>query len=364
MEMDREEITTEIEQASMFEATAEMEKRRILVGIDLGTYRTVVMSDNNDKMLIRSVVGYPKDVISQKMVGEGPLFGNEAMEKRNFLDMCFPLAEGVIREASDRDYRAARELVRHVVELVKNHSDVEVCGIIGVPARASVVNKELLLRVAKELMTKTLVVSEPFMVAYSLNKLSKCVVVDIGAGTVDICCMKGSVPAPEDQVTTFKGGDYIDERLEMAIARRYPGVQITKSVACRIKEEHAFVGEPEKPVEVILRAEGKPARFDVTREIRTVCESVVPDILEQVKMLITSFDPEDQEDALRNIYLAGGGSRIQGLDKMIAAGLGEYGEVRVTAVDDPEYIGAAGALRLAKEVPAAHWGQIGLMFGG
>ncbi|MDA8164391.1 MAG: MamK family actin-like protein [Desulfobacteraceae bacterium] len=342
----------------------EVARHQVMVGIDLGTCRTVVMSDKGDKLLIRSVVGYPKDIISRQMVGEGPLFGAEALEKRNFLDLCFPLAEGVVREASERDYRAARELVRHVVDLVRNGTDVEVCGIIGVPARASVMNKELLLKVAREMMTKTLVVSEPFMVAYALTRLNKCIVIDIGAGTVDICCMKGSVPAPEDQVTTFKGGDYIDERLEAAIARRYPGVQVTKSVACAIKEEHAFVGEPEQPVEVTLRAEGKPARFDVTREIRTVCESIVPDILEQVETLITSFDPEDQEDALKNIILAGGGSRIRGLDRMIADRLQEYGEVQVTCVDNPEYVGAIGALKLAKEVPPAHWAQIGLMFGG
>ncbi|MDF1614241.1 MamK family actin-like protein [Desulfurivibrio dismutans] len=335
-----------------------------LVGIDLGTCRTVVIGADGQELEIRSVVGYPKDIISRQAVGDGPLFGHEALEKRNFLELCYPLAEGVIRDASERDYQAARELIHHVVAGIKENSGGgPVSGIIGVPARASLMNKEVLLQVAREVMDTTLVVSEPFMVAYALGKLNRCIIVDIGAGTVDVCCMKGSVPAPEDQVTTFKGGDYLDERLEAAILRRHPGVQITRSLACRIKEEHAFVGEPERPVEVTLRVDGKPVRFDVTEELRTVCESMVPNIVEQVETLIASFDPEDQEETLKNIYLAGCGSRIRGLDRMLTNALQDYGDVRITCVDDPERIGAKGALKLALEVPPGHWPEIGLMFG-
>ena len=340
-------------------------KGRLTVGIDLGTCRTVIITDGGEELEIRSLVGYPKDIISRQAVGDGPLFGVEALEKRNFLDLCSPLAEGVIREASERDYRAAKELLHHIIDLVRaGDDDLEVSGIIGVPARASIMNKEVLLRVAREVMGKALVVSEPFMVAYALGKLNRCIIIDIGAGTVDICCMKGSVPAPEDQVTTFKGGDYLDDRLEAAISRRHPGVQITRSLACRIKEEHAFVGEPERAVEVTLRVEGKPARFDITEDLRTVCESMVPAIVEQVELLIASFDPEDQEEALQNIYLAGCGSRIRGLDRMITTALKDYGPVKVTCVDDPERIGAVGALKLAREVPPSHWAEIGMMFGG
>lgn len=337
--------------------------KRIIVGIDLGTCRTAVMSDKGTKLLARSVVGYPKDIISEKVVGSKPLFGDNAIENRNFLDLCYPLADGVIREASERDYQAAYELLGHVVGLARDGGeDCEVCGIIGVPARASIMNKELLLSIAKQYMAKALVVSEPFMVAYELNKLSNCIVIDIGAGTVDICCMKGTVPIPDDQVTFLKGGDFIDERLALAITRRYPGVQMTEAVACAIKEQHAFVGEPTGKVMVTLRDEGKPAQFDVTDDIRSVCESIVPDICEHLETLITKFNPEDQELALKNIVLAGGGSRIKGLAGMIAEQMHEYGEVKVVAVSNPEYVGCSGALKLATEIPLDMWGEIGVMF--
>ncbi len=334
---------------------------KITVGIDLGTCRTAIMSDRGAKLLARSVVGYPKDIISEKMVGKGPIFGDEAIEKHNFLDLCYPLADGVIREASERDYQAAYELLGHLVTLAKQGEDVEVSGIIGVPARASIMNKELLLTIAEKFMTKALVVSEPFMVAYQLNNLTNCIVIDIGAGTVDICGMKGTVPIADDQVTFLKGGDYIDERLGQSITRHYPGVQMTDSVACAIKEQYACVDGSKKAI-VTLRHEGKPAEYDVTDDVNAVCESIVPDICEHIENLIQKFNPEDQEATLQNIILAGGGSRITGLADKIVEHLAEYGDVKVTAVDDPEFVGCAGALKLATEIPEDMWSQIGVMF--
>ncbi len=343
------------------EVVAASKSGKITVGIDLGTCRTAIMSDRGAKLLARSVVGYPKDIISEKMVGKGPIFGDEAMEKRNFLDLCYPLADGVIREASERDYKAAYELLGHLVELAKKGEDVEVCGIIGVPARASIMNKELLLTIAEKFMTKALVVSEPFMVAYQLKNLTNCIVIDIGAGTVDICGMKGTVPVADDQVTFLKGGDYIDERLGQSITRHYPGVQMTDAVACAIKEKFASVDRSKKAV-VTLRLEGKPHEFDVTDDVNAVCESIVPDICEHIENLIQKFDPADQAATLQNIILAGGGSRIAGLADMIVEHLADYGEVKVTAVDDPEFVGCAGALKLATEIPEEMWSQIGVMF--
>ena len=147
------------------------------------------------------------------------------------------------------------------------------------------------------------------------------------------------------------------------MARHYPGVQITESVACAIKEAHAFVGEPQAPVIAKLRMEGKPVEFDVTEDVSAVCEIIVPDIVEQLETLIMKFDPEDQEEALKNIILAGGGSRIRGLDRMIAHQMKDYGQVIVTCVDDPEFVGSAGALKLATEIPPGKWPEIGVMFG-
>ncbi|MEE8484682.1 MAG: MamK family actin-like protein [Nitrospinota bacterium] len=338
-------------------------KNQLLLGIDLGTSRTVVMSDGGTKTMVSSVVGYPKDIIAIKLLGQAHIIGEEAVEKRSYLELYHPLQDGVLKEASERDQEAARLLVGHAVGLAEPRQGDEVCGIIGVPARASIANKERLLKIAKEYLDIAMVVSEPFMVAYHMGKLKNSIIVDIGAGTIDICAMKGTLPAAEDQATIIKGGDYIDELLATAINESYPEVQMTTHLARTIKEKHSFVGEPPEKAFVRLRAGGKPSSFDLTDEIRVACETVVSIIVENLEALILRFDPEDQEEALRNIYVAGGGSQIRGLDNVLALSLADYGDVRVQCVSDPEYAGCAGALKLSMDLPPKYWDQVGDLAG-
>ena len=332
---------------------------QLIIGVDLGTSRTAVMSNQGYKQITRSIVGYPKDIIGIKLLGKAQVFGDEALKNRSALTLYHPLEDGVIRDASERDYIAALELLKHVVHEAKQGAEIQVAGIIGVPSRASIMNKELLLQIAKEVMSTALVVSEPFMVAYHLNKLNDAIIVDIGAGTVDICGVKGSVPGQKDQITTLKGGDYIDERLESAIQQKFYDVQITRNLVRVIKEQHAFVGEPAGPIKITLRSDGKPAEYDITREIRSVCESIIPDIVENIISIMKGYDPENQVDVLQNIYLAGGGSNIKGIASMVEKMLGDYGSVKVTCVADPDFAGCSGALKLAMDLPAEHWDKIG-----
>jgi len=336
---------------------------RLLLGIDLGTSRTAVMSDRGYKNIIRSVVGYPKDIIGVKMLGKTQVFGDEALKRRSALTLYHPLQDGVIRETGDGDYNAAAELIRHVVAMACEGETGAPSGIIGVPARASIINKELLLTVAREVLSAVMVVSEPFMVAYAMGMFSNAIVIDIGGGTVDICGMKGTVPTSDDQITLLKGGDYLDERLQGAISQQYPETQVTRNLARLIKEKYGFVGTTDEPVRVTLRAEGRPRLYDVTDEIRTVCESIVPEIVEHLAVIFRGYDPEDQPEVLQNIILAGGGSRIRGLDLMLAQRLQEYGKARVVCVDDPDFIGCGGALKMAQEVPPEYWNQVGFVGG-
>ncbi|MEO5378728.1 MAG: rod shape-determining protein [Magnetococcus sp. DMHC-6] len=336
---------------------------RHLLGIDLGTSCTAVMSNRGAKFKIRSVVGYPKDIIGVKLLNRTSVVGDEALEKRSYMRLHYPLADGVLKESSDKETQAAKELLRHVIAATHPQPDDRICGIVGVPARASITNKAQLLKITDEMMALSMVVSEPFMVAYGLNRLSNAIVIDIGAGTTDICAMKGTVPASEDQVTLLKAGDYIDSFLTNAIAEAYPEVQITPAIAQKIKEQFGFVGASQTPAIVQLRVGGKPRTYDVTREVGAACASLVPDMLANLESLIASFDPEDQEEAVHNIILAGGGSRITGLQSVISQHLQEYGEIKVARVEDPDYAGCAGALKLATELPAEYWSQVGDVIG-
>src|SRR5204862_2335385 len=85
----------------------------LYLGIDLGTSRTSVSASNGVRESVLSYVGYPKDVVSMKLLKKEVLIGDEAVQKRMSLNLYRPLAHGVIRDDSDveANLKAARDLI-------------------------------------------------------------------------------------------------------------------------------------------------------------------------------------------------------------------------------------------------------------
>lgn len=337
----------------------------LLLGIDLGTAWTAVLSNKGYQDRINSVVGYPNDIIGLKLLGKPQVFGEEAQQNHSALTLYSPLEDGLIREANHYNYNTAYELLKHVItSATKAAGGGPVSGVIGVPARASLQNKELLSELARDLLDVSLVVSRPFMIAYKLNRLTNSIIVDIGAGTVDICAMKGTAPHVDDQVSLTKAGNHIDSHFESLVSERYPEFQVSRTQLRQIKDEFSFVGDYGGPVITSLRSDGMPVEVDLTNELRSACESIVPDILEHLVTMLKGFDPEVQHEVLENIFISGEGSLIRGIDEVFALHLVEYGDVHVRCIDKTGFIGAQGALKLANDLDPEVWGQVGFMHGG
>ena len=203
-----------------------------------------------------------------------------------------------------------------------------------------------------------MVVSEPFSAGYGRQVLNNAVVVDIGAGTVDFCIMHGSMPKDEDQRTIIRAGDYVDQQLFNMMQEKYPDSHFNINMVRKIKEEHSYVGKSKGSIEVELPVNGRPMLHDITEEIGRACESIIPSILENCFELIAKFDPEYQATVRQNIILAGGGSQIKGLAKMIETRLSEDGPCRVSVVEDAIFAGADGALALAQDMPDQYWQEL------
>jgi rod shape-determining protein MreB len=329
---------------------------KMVVGIDLGTSRSAISAINGRKKWVESYVGWPKDFIARKVVGKSILFGEEAISHRLSLDLYRPLKNGVIKEGTARDEEAVKELIHHLITLVKNKTDdSKIRAVIGVPAESFKVNKVAIKKAVAEFAESLLVVSEPFAVAYGVNALDNSMVIDVGAGTVDFCIMHGTVPSEEDQRTILTAGDYIDQQLYNFVEERYPHSDFTLNMIRRFKEESSFVGEPDKTIKVEIPVDGRPTTHDITDEMRRACESILPAIVESTLELIAKFDPEYQDEIRKNIILAGGGSEIKGLAEHIEHVLSEYGPSNVRVVDDPLFGGAEGALALAQDMPEDYW---------
>ena len=85
----------------------------------------------------------------------------------------------------------------------------------------------------------------------------------------------------------------------------------------------------------------------------------MPDVVEAIRTLIASFDPEFQDMMKENVILAGGGSQIGGLSREIEKFMQEHlGYGKVTRVEEPLFAGANGGLMLCKDMPAEYWEEL------
>jgi rod shape-determining protein MreB len=336
------------------------------IGVDLGTSRTAIAASNGVRESTYSLVGYPRDPVSRKLLGDGPLFGADVVRHRLSLQVYRPLEAGVIKGSGEdngkdakENMKAARELVKHAISLAHPEKGQLIYAVIGCPAEASVKNRAAIIEAATEEVDSVMIASEPFTVAYGLNLLTDTLVIDIGAGTIDLCRMHGTMPEEEDQVTLDTAGDSIDRLLAQLIRKHHPEVAFSENMVTQAKESSANVGENAPKCLVRWPVDGKPTEIDITKEMKEACLSIVPPIVKSLAKLVASFDPEFQALLRANVLLGGGGSQIRGLGDAIAKYMDEHlGGGRVVTVEEPVYAGANGALKIARDMPREYWKQL------
>ena len=212
----------------------------LYIGIDLGTFRSVMVSSGNHEEEELTVIGTPKDLIARNFLKRDVLFGEEALKNRLALNLFRPLELGVIKDTpEDRQFIA--HFITHLIGLADPEEHDRVVAVIGAPAEASHVDKTAIFDAAAGSVNAAMIISEPFAVAYALDMIEHTLVIDIGAGTTDLCRVYGTIPGPGDQMHTGFAGDYVDAQIIKEVQSKYNGAQITKDMARRWKEQYSFV---------------------------------------------------------------------------------------------------------------------------
>ena len=238
-------------------------EKAMLLGIDLGTSRSSIVSMNGTRKTVESYVGYARDPVSRKMLKADIIYGRHALDNRLAVDLYRPLEKGVIKGTRDdgdssgdeqqKNLKAAKDLLRYMVDLVHPGRDEVLFGVIGVPSRATGKNKQAILEIAKEVLDSVMIVSEPFTVAYGMERMSDILVIDIGAGTTDLCRMHGTVPTEEDEISYTIAGDAVDQKLyELIMAKLPQGPAHAEHVqavqgAVRLRQRHQGQGRGDDP---------------------------------------------------------------------------------------------------------------------
>jgi len=337
-------------------------EKYLSVGVDLGTSQSAISTSTEARHVVDSYVGWPLDMVARKVIKKKVLIGLDALENRTMLDLHRPLQQGLIKEGSEKDIAAVKEILGHLIGLAKKdleEKDKKTRAVVGVPAETLRVNKQQLRQVMKGMVDSLIIVSEPFAVAYGIDALLHSMIIDVGAGTTDFCVMKGRYPTEEDQRTLTKAGDSVDELLAKLISERHPEVQFSIHMVRTWKEQYGFIGDPgENKVVVSAPVHGKTQQVDITEAMRAACESLVAPFTETMLDLLAGVEPEYQERVRQNVRLSGRGAGISGLAEELQKALEELGGGKVEVVEDPVFAGCNGSLAIALDADESDWEKL------
>ena len=355
-------------------ASADGKKRKMYVGLDLGTLLSCVVtkltkpgSDDVPGELIPTVVGYPEDGILAGILpgNSSMLHGEEAMANQLHLRLVHPLSDGVVQ-----DVDATKSFLNYLREKIDPERKREVLCVVGIPAEADAEAKENLKKAATGAFDGVLFIPEPFLAALGMrdeeqvgnpdyqDPVSNSLFVDIGAGTTDFCTVQGYFPKPEDLMSIPFAGNEVDVILDQAIREAYPEVEVPLSMIRDFKESYSYVGESESGVRVKVPVEGKPRKIEVGKQVGGACNQLLEEVFETIKKVIAVASPESVFSLLQNIVLTGGGSRIRNIDQELQRLLLDDGyedpEVRISAREVKPFV-AIGAMKVAKAAREDQW---------
>jgi rod shape-determining protein MreB len=303
------------------------------IGIDLGTANTLVfVKDRGIVIREPSVVAIQEGTKRILAVGEeakrmlGRTPGNIVAIR--------PMKSGVIA-----DFDITEAMIRYFIRKVHSAKLVKPRVIVAVPSDITEVEKRAVQESARHAGAREVfLIEEPMAAAIGVglpvSEPAGNMIVDIGGGTCEVALISlaGIVYARSVRV----GGDAMDECIVQYMRRVY-NLMIGERTAEEIKITigSAYPLGEERTLEVKGRdlVAGLPKTLTVTsEEIRDALQEPVSAIVDAVRITLEKCPPELSADLVdRGLVLAGGGSMLRGLDKLIASQTG----LPVTLADDP-----------------------------
>lgn len=310
------------------------------IGIDLGTANCLVyLKDRGIVLSEPSVVAISKATHEVLAVGDDA----KKMLGRTPENICAlrPMKYGVIA-----DFETTEEMLRHFIQKAKTK----------LPPRSRLVRPRVLIAVPSgitEVETRAVkdsaeragagdifLIEEPMAsaigVGLPVSEPTGSMIVDIGGGTTEVAVISlaGIVEAKSVRV----GGDVMDEAIAQHLKRVYNliiGARTAEEI--KIKIGSAYPSDDDR--EIFLEVKGidlvsrMPKAINVSsHETRSALQEPVTSIVEAVRSTLERCPPELASDLIdRGIMLAGGGSLLRGLDRLISEETG----LPVFVAEDP-----------------------------
>ena len=319
------------------------------IGIDLGTANCLVYL--KDRGIVFSE---PSVVAISKQTHEALAVGNEAKKMLgrtpDNITALRPMKYGVIA-----DYETTGVMLRHFIEKAK----------MILPPRSRLIRPRVLIAVPSgitEVETRAVkdsaeragagdifLIEEPMAsaigVGLPVSEPTGSMIVDIGGGTTEVAVI--SLAGIVEKKSVRVGGDEMDAAISEHLKRVYNliiGPRTAEEIKIKIGSVHSTDDEDQ---EIFLEVKGidlvsrMPKAINISsHEIRAALQVPVTSIVEAVRATLEKCPPELASDLIdRGIMLAGGGSLLRGLDRLISEETG----LPVFVADDPLKAVANGA---------------------
>ena len=310
------------------------------IGIDLGTANCLVYLKDRG-----IVLSEPSVVAISKTTHEALAVGDDAKKMlgrtpENIMALR-PMKYGVIA-----DFETTEVMLRHFIEKAKQI----------LPPRSRLIRPRVLIAVPSgitEVETRAVkdsaeragagdifLIEEPMAsaigVGLPVSEPTGSMIVDIGGGTTEVAVI--SLAGIVEKKSVRVGGDEMDEAISQHLKRVYNliiGARTAEDIKIRIGS--AYPAEDDQ--EIFLEVKGidlvsrMPKAINVSsHEIRAALQEPVTSIVEAVRGTLEKCPPELASYLIdRGIMLAGGGSLLRGLDRLISEETG----LPVFVAEDP-----------------------------
>ncbi len=319
------------------------------IGIDLGTATTLVYVKGEGIVLCEpSVVAVERGTSHVLAVGEeakrmlGRTPGNIVAIR--------PMRDGVIT-----NFEVTEAMLRHFIRKVRHRRfQVRPRIVIAIPSGITEVERRAVKESAERAGARDVfLIEEPVAAAIGvglpIQEPVGNMIIDIGGGTTEIAVISlaGIVFSKSIRI----GGDEMNEAIIEYLKKTY-NLMVGERTAedIKIKIGSAYPLEEEMSLEVKGRdlIAGLPKAVTITsEEIRESLQEPLRAILEVTKISLERTPPELASDLIEHgIVMAGGGSLLKGLDKLISEETG----LPVHVADDPVTAVANGTGKVLNEI--------------
>ncbi|MGI6104006.1 MAG: rod shape-determining protein [Patescibacteria group bacterium] len=306
------------------------------IGIDLGTANTLVYLKGKG-----IIINEPSVVAINKRTGQVLAIGREAKrmvgKTPGHIVATRPLVDGVVS-----DFEVTTQMLKYFIDKINKDSfalSPRPRVLIGIPSRITEVEKKAVIDAAMNAGAReAYLIEEPMAAAIGarlpVTDARGNMIVDIGGGTSEIAVISlgGIVSARSLRVA----GDEMNEDIVRYCRDEFNllvGEKTAEDIKIAVGSAFSLKEGLSMPVRGRDLVSGLPKEVMVTDEqIREGLSRSIRIIINNIKTVIEETPPELLSDVMqRGVIIAGGGSMIRNLDKLIA----NQTEMPVRVIEDP-----------------------------